>query len=123
MAGDSHPVLDAVQVAELMALDQGQGAFYARFVSVFLSGVDERIAQLHRHAASADAAALADAAHALTGSSGSVGAARLAALFGRIENAGKRQDIGAAKELLALLDAEYALARGALLAAAGKGRG
>ena len=123
MADDSSSVLDAMQVADLVALDKGRGALFAQLVSVFLSGADERIAQLRRHAESADAEGLADAAHALTGSSGNLGAARLAALFGRIENAGKRQDVGAAKELLALLDAEYALARGALLAAAGKDSG
>ena len=122
MTGDSDSVLDAMQVADLMALDKGQGRLFAQFVNVFLSGTDDRIVPLRRHAESADAAALADAAHAFRGASGNVGAVRLAELCGRVEIAGNRQDMNAAKQLIELLDAEYALARGAMLAAAGRGR-
>ena len=122
MSADSDSVLDAMQVAELMALDRGQGAVFAKFVNVFLSGAKDRIVQLRGHAESADASALADAAHALRGASGNLGAVRLSDLCMRIEIAGRRQDMDAAVELIALLDAEYALARGALLAAAGRGR-
>ncbi|MBI3370994.1 MAG: Hpt domain-containing protein [Betaproteobacteria bacterium] len=123
MTGGSDPVLDTMQVADLVALDRGQGRVFAKLVNVFLSGAEDRIVQLRRHAESADAAALADAAHALRGSSGSLGAVRLADLCARVEIAGKRQDIHAAKALIALLDAEYALARCALLAVVDRGTG
>lgn len=123
MTGDSDPVLDAAQVADLLALDKGQGTFFARFVNVFLAGAEDRIVKLRGHAESADAAAVAEAAHALRGSSGSVGAMRLADLCGRVEDAGKQRDMDAAKNLIALLDAEFALARGALLAAVSRGNG
>ena len=120
MTTEATPLLDAMQIADLMALDQGRGAVYARFVEAFLSGAGARMAQLKAHAGSADMPALATAAHALMGSAGNIGAARLAALFGRIEKAGKLEDLAAAQGLLALLDAEFAAAREALLAAARK---
>lgn len=121
MTGDSDSVLDAAQVADLLALDKGQGTFFARFVNVFLSGAEDKIVRLRGHAESADAAAVADAAHALRGASGNVGAVRLADLCSRVEDAGKQQNMHAARELIALLDTEFALARGALLAAASRG--
>lgn len=123
MTFESSPVLDAMQVADLMALDKGKGALFAQLVKLYLSGTEDRIVQLRRHAETADAAALADAAHALRGASGNLGAVRLADLCGRVEIAGRRQDMGAAKQLLVLLDTEYAEARDALRAAAGAVRG
>lgn len=123
MTGDSDLVLDATQVADLLALDKGQGTFFARFVNVFLSGAEDRIVKLRDHAESADAAAVAEAAHALRGASGNVGAVRLADLCGRVEVAGKQQDMDAARELIALLETEFALARGALLAAVRRANG
>lgn len=121
MTFEASPVLDAAQIADLLALDKGQGTFFARFVNVFLSGAEGKIVMLRGHAESADAAAVAEAAHALRGASGNVGAVRLADLCSRVEIAGKQQDMHAARELIALLDTEFALARGALLAAASPG--
>ena len=115
MAAEAVPLIDALQVADLMALDRGRGAVYKRFVDAFLSGAGGRIAELKALAGSGDAIALAAAAHALMGSSSNVGAARLAALFGRIEAAGKKGDLAAAGKLLNLLDEEHAAAREALL--------
>jgi HPt (histidine-containing phosphotransfer) domain-containing protein len=117
---DATPVLDAEQVADLIALDQGRGAVFAQFVDALLAGADARIARLRQQADCADTAALAATAHAFTGSAGNLGAARLACLLGRIEAAGKRRDVAAVQDLLGLLDAEYAAARAALLAAIGR---
>lgn len=114
---DSSPVLDALQVADLMALDHGRGTLYARFVSAFLEGAEERMVQIRGHAESADAAALGAAAHAFRGVAGNVGAARLGALLERIEIAAARREIDAAKGMLTALDKEYHCARQALLAA------
>ena len=119
MNKDADPVLDALQVADLLRLDQGRGAVYARFVDVFLSGAGSRMDALRMLAHAADAKALAAAAHALKGSASNVGAARLAALFGRIEKAAERQDLAAAQDSMALLAKEFAAAREALCTATG----
>jgi HPt (histidine-containing phosphotransfer) domain-containing protein len=118
---DHHgPLLDQAQLAELAALDEGRGALLTRFVDLFVAGTGERIARIRRHAESAEAAALAEAAHALRGAAGNVGAVRLAGVLERIEAAALGRDLGAAGAAVALLDAEYAAARAALLAATGR---
>ena len=109
------------QVADLVALDQGRGALFAQFVDLFVSGTGERIARLRRHAESAEATDLADAAHAMRGAAGNVGAVRLARVCERIEGAAKGGDFDAVGAAIALLDAEYAATRAALLAAVGRG--
>lgn len=111
----ANPVLDLAQVADLMALDQGIGAVYARFVDLFVKGTGARITAIRQHADSGDAAGLAQAVHALRGASGNVGAVRLAGLLERIEQAAKARDVAAASEWVVLLDAEYALTCAALL--------
>jgi histidine phosphotransfer protein HptB len=111
------PVLDLEQVAELFALDQGSGRMFARFVDLFVSRTGERILKLHEHAKTGNAAALAEGAHSLRGASGNVGAVRLSALLARIEIAAKKPDLATAADAVALLDAEYAVTRAALLAA------
>jgi len=115
------PLLDPLQVADLVALDQGRGDVYARFVDVFLAGAEARIAALNAHADAGDAQGLAVAAHALMGSAGNVGAARLAALLGRIEAAAKGKDAFSANRLLTALGGEYSAARVALLASSQRG--
>jgi len=119
MTKDTTPILDARQVADLIALDKGKGALLASFVAAFSAGAESRIARLGEHIQSADAAGIADQAHALRGSAGNVGAARLAALLEEIEAAAKRGDLDAARALAARVGAEYALARDALRAACG----
>lgn len=120
MIDDTIPVLDLAQVAELVALDQGRGALLAQFVDVFVAGTGERIDRIRRHSESAEAASLADEAHALRGAAGNVGAVRLARVLERIEVAAIGRDLGAAGAAIALLDAEYAATRTALLAACGR---
>ena len=117
MIDDTIPVLDLAQVAELVALDQGRGALLAQFVDLFVAGTGERIARIRRHAQAAEAVDLAEAAHALRGAAGNLGAVRLARVLERIEAAAKGRDLGGAGAAVALLEAEYAATRTALLAA------
>jgi len=121
MTKDPIPVLDERQVADLVGLDRGKGALFSGFVSAFTAGAAARIAVLRQQANGAECAALADSAHALRGAAGNVGAARLAALCEQIEAAGRRQDMGSARALAALVEAEYAAARDALRAACPEG--
>jgi HPt (histidine-containing phosphotransfer) domain-containing protein len=121
MTDHRGPLLDPAQLADLVALDHGRGALLTRFVDLFVAGTGERIDRIRRHAQAAEAADLAEAAHALRGAAGNVGAVRLASVLERIEVAAIGRDLGAAGAAVALLDAEYAAARTALLAATGRG--
>ena len=115
MTSEASPVLDSDHVADLVALDKGAGAVFRRFVDLFVTKAPERMALLAKCEADADCVSLAETAHSLRGAAGNVGAFRLAALLGRIEAAGKTSDLPAARVALALLDAEYAETRAALL--------
>lgn len=117
MFDDDTPLLDVLQVADLIALDQGRGRLFAGFVHVFVTSTGERLTRLRKHAQKADAAGLATLAHALIGSASNVGAARLAELFREIEKTAKAGNLAAARVLLGQLDAEYAAAQDALRAA------
>lgn len=117
MPKEEIPVLDARQVADLLGLDRGQGAVFAGFVRAFLAGTEGRLRQLQELAGTGECRALADGAHALRGSAGNVGAARLAGVLERLEGAAKREDLAGVRAEVAHLDVEYALARDALLAA------
>ncbi len=118
MTNEAGPFLDAAHVADLIDLDKGKGAVFARFVEHFVALSPAKVAALGSYARSGDLANLSESAHTLRGSAGNVGAFRLAVLLGRIEAAGKTGDASAAKGCLALLDAEYESTRVALLAAA-----
>src|SRR6476469_9717060 len=121
MTDHAAPLLDQAQIADLVALDQGRGALLTRFVDLFVAGTGERITRIRQHVESAEAAALAEAAHALRGAAGHVGAVRLAGVLERIEIAAKGSDLAAAGAAAALLDGEYAATCSALLAATGRG--
>ncbi len=117
MPKEEISILDARQVADLMNLDQGRGAVFAGFIRAFLAGAEGRLRQLRELAEAGEGRALADGAHALRGSAGNVGAARLAGVLERLEGAARREEFGVAREAVAQLDAEYALVRDALHAA------
>ena len=117
MLDDDTPLLDVLQVADLIGLDQGRGRLFGGFVHVFLATSGDRMARLRKHAQAAESVGLATLAHALIGSASNVGAARLAELFRQIEKAAKAGDLAAARVLLGQLDVEYAAAQDALLAA------
>ncbi len=118
MTNEAGPFLDASHVADLIELDKGKGALFARFVDHFVTRAPAKVAELGSYARSGDLANLTESAHKLRGSAGNVGAFRLAVLLGRIEAAGKTGDASAAEACLAVLDAEYESTRVALLAAA-----
>ena len=119
MTDDTHPLLDPAQVADLLALDRS-GALLAQFVDLFVADAGGRIAQIGRHAGAAEGPALADAAHALRGAAGNLGATRFARLCERIEVAAKAGEFEAARAAVVLLDEEYGATRDALLAATGR---
>ena len=115
MTSEPVPLIDATHVADLVELDKGRGAVFRRFVDLFVTKAPERMALLAKCAQEEDCCNLTETAHLLRGAAGNVGAFRLAVLLGRIEVAGKTGDLPAVREALALLDAEYAATRVALL--------
>jgi HPt (histidine-containing phosphotransfer) domain-containing protein len=120
MTSEPVPLLDPSHVADLVGLDKGQGAVFRRFVDMFVTKAPERLALLAKCAEEGDCHRLSETAHLLRGAAGNVGAFRLAVLLGRVEASGKTSDLPAAREALALLDAEYAATRAALLDASRK---
>lgn len=111
------PLLDSGSIAGLRRLDDGDsGDFLSEVIDIFLrdsAGLMERI----RSAAQAgDRPAVRAAVHALKGSSGTVGASRLAKLCLELEQQIDRGTVGDLGERLQRLEAVYAETRQALIA-------
>jgi HPt (histidine-containing phosphotransfer) domain-containing protein len=113
------PILNLDQVADLRAIDGGQGAALGRLVRKFVDSAPERVADIRRLATGAPAEDLARLAHSLKGSSANLGAARLSLLCARLEAAAKGADATLARELASRLDDEMQTACRALMEAAG----
>jgi len=106
-------VLDTAQVEDLRGID---GGVFPRLVDMYVSKTPDRILQLRTHAVAGNFAAMATEAHTLKGSSGSIGAARVADTCLKIERACQAEDAAPLDELIRALEAEYGCARDALLA-------
>jgi CheY-like chemotaxis protein len=87
--------------------------FVAHLITTFIADSETRIAALRDALASRDAHAFERAAHAIKGSSGNVGAVRMAALAGRLQDVGKRGAgaVAAAGPVVDELATELAYAR------------
>jgi len=100
--------LDEVQVTDLFEIAGAAGAKAVNdLIDAFLTGVEARIIAMRAALAQGDRAALASAAHNLTGSSGSYGASRLSTLARQLETMARRANPEAAGEQLAQLEAEF----------------
>ena len=121
MTDHTVPLLDLAQIADLAALDQGRGALLTRFVDLFVAGTGERIDRIRRHAeVGRSGRSRRGGACAEGGRRECRRGAPCASVLERIEVAAIGRDLGAAGAAVALLDAEYAAARTALLAATGR---
>jgi hypothetical protein len=78
----------------------------AKIIELFLADSTERIEGMKLASATRDGDALRRLAHALKGSCGHFGAARLAALCHKVEQIGAEQPVGDASEALRELTAE-----------------
>ncbi|OGR74296.1 MAG: hypothetical protein A2089_03920 [Elusimicrobia bacterium GWD2_63_28] len=116
--------LDAAVVGELRALAGPESpGFFADLAKAFLADLPGRLAAIRAAVLSGDGEALRQAAHALKGSSGNMGAKRLQKLCLQLENSGRSGSMGGAPELLGALETETPLTRAALEAeASGAGR-
>ncbi len=108
----SFPVLDQSMLEELREI---AGDETARIIHVFLEDAPRLIASLEKAAAIPDLDAMRDAAHTLKSSSANVGAMALSAAAKRVELGARAAKLDRPAVAVALVIAEYARARMALL--------
>jgi HPt (histidine-containing phosphotransfer) domain-containing protein len=84
-------------------------------IDLFLSGSRKRIVELRKSLARQDAPAIAAEAHGLKGSSGQIGAQRLAAACAELERRGNLGALADAESLVEAIDGEYARLEALLL--------
>jgi HPt (histidine-containing phosphotransfer) domain-containing protein len=104
---DNSALLDLERLASLRQLGEMTGTPLLRnVVDSFLVEIPARLERLRQALAEQDAAALVFTAHTLKGSSGQVGALRIAALSAELEQSGRNGDLAPVERLLAELAAE-----------------
>ena len=106
------PSQDAVvDLTRLIETADGDHAFEAELIGVFLEDTGERIVGLEALRAKGDITALRREAHTLKGSCGNVGAAGLAAYALRLEQVCTQGDLTAASLIFPRLEEEFARVR------------
>ena len=111
-ATPTFPVLDHSMLEELREI---AGDETVRIISLFLEDAPRLIAALEKAAAAPDLDAMRDAAHTLKSSSANVGAMALSAAAKRVELGARAARLDRPAVAVALVIAEYARARMALL--------
>lgn len=96
-------VLDGLRDLE----DAGSPNFVGEVVTLFLDDTPRRLSSLQTALARGDAAAVAQHAHALKGSCGNFGAARMAIIAGQLEALGRSETLATAPALWNRLAAEF----------------
>ncbi len=97
-------LLDEAALAEISGL--GEAGVFAEIIRTFLRDLPGRLGDFKAALAAGDAPALKQAAHALKGAAGNIGALRLQKICRLIETLGAAGDIAGAAEAAAPLDAE-----------------
>jgi two-component system sensor histidine kinase/response regulator len=114
-AEDRREVIEAKAIAGLRALNQkGDGHLLEELIDSFIADAPRQFSIMREAIAESDAASLYRAAHLLKGSSGSLGARRLAELCDIIERHGRAGSVATAAGLLSVLEEEFTLVRQAL---------
>ena len=90
------------------------GAFITRLIAQYIPEAASLVSQVAAAVTEQDVPALRLAAHSLKGSSGTVGAAGLAAICERLEQCGRDANLDGTPALLVELEAEFARVRLAL---------
>jgi PAS domain S-box-containing protein len=116
---DGGELLDAAVLAGLREL--GDADLVADLAGMFLGDAESRLATLREALEGGDAEALERTAHTLKGSSGNMGATRMAAICAELQEIGASGDLGRVPELLARLEEEFWRVRPALEAEASRG--
>ncbi len=106
--GEQGPPVDETVIEQLASITDGQGfSVLGELLNAFLGAVPGRLEALDRALADNDYQALADQAHALTGSSASFGARGMADLCRELRMAAERGDLEAARQQVRGLHAEF----------------
>jgi HPt (histidine-containing phosphotransfer) domain-containing protein len=107
-ATKDRPALDDTVIEQLAGITDAQGySVLGELLNAFLGAVPGRLDALDRAVAAADLVAMADHAHALTGSAASFGARGMADLCRELRAAAEHGDLEATRPLLGALHAEF----------------
>jgi two-component system, sensor histidine kinase and response regulator len=109
--GDAGP-LDREVLAGLREL--GDPGLFSELVEMFIGDTAERIAALRRALGEGDASEVEQAAHTLKGSAGNMGAATMARISARLQEAGSAEELEEIPGLLDRLEQEFERVRPAL---------
>ena len=104
--------LDPAVLAGLREL--GDAELLAELAGMFFDDAASRLEDLRQAVAEGDAGAVERVAHTLKGSSGNIGAARMAAICAELQGVGSSGDLARAGELLGRLEEEFGRVRPAL---------
>ncbi|HVE70991.1 MAG TPA: response regulator [Thermoanaerobaculia bacterium] len=107
MESDDQYVLDRERVSSFMAISRTQMGFLEGLVKTFRQDVPSRIDTLRAAVSAGDTADLANAAHAMKSSSGSVGAKRMLAMASSLEGAARAGRLEGAEAAIEQIAAEY----------------
>jgi histidine phosphotransfer protein HptB len=103
---DSH--LDSAVQAVLQDVMEAE---YPVLLDTFLTDSEERLRLLHEAERAADPQALRLAAHSFKGSCSNMGAPLLAGLCRQLEEAGRREQLSQAADLIEQIEREFAIVR------------
>ena len=115
VAPDATPPLDLAVLETLRSLqDEDEPDLLAELAGMFLDDAALQLEGLRGAIGEGDAGKVRGISHALKGSSGNLGATRVAGVCAKLEAAGESGDLAAAPRLLERLEAELDLVRPAL---------
>lgn len=105
---DERPAVDETVIEQLATITDGQGfSVLGELLNAFLAAVPGRLDALDRAASAGELVAVADQAHALTGSAASFGARAMADLCRQLRVAAQKGDHAATLVLVDALHAEF----------------
>jgi len=106
-AASSLPTIDPRILAQLEEFERpGEASFVAKLLTLFLSDLTKRRAEIRSAMAAGEALRINRAAHALKGASGEVGASQLRELCGRLETHTAGGSVEAAESLVMAFEEE-----------------
>jgi HPt (histidine-containing phosphotransfer) domain-containing protein len=115
MSVDSKLIVDERVLDSYRALQEdGQPDVVTEFIDIFLDDLPARLTRLRQAVAAEDVKDIRSAAHALKGSSGSVGAAALSGMCGLLEANARAGSAEGSDALLAAIEVEATRAIGEL---------
>lgn len=111
-----NPPLDPTVLDELRAnLPQTpDGSLVKKVIDLFLEDTPERLTKLRQAVAQSQTESLASLAHALKGSSATLGATNMARMCAELETIGQSQQLGSAPDLVSRLESEFVRVRSIL---------